>query len=55
MCESMDPRKYSRRKISIADEGKEEPEEEIEKAFTKISAGTIAKLIEDEPDAYSII
>lgn len=54
MCESMNPGKYSRRKGSLADESTEESEEKIEEAFTKLSADTIAKLIEDEPDAYSI-
>jgi len=54
MCESMNPEKYSRRKVSIADDGTEEPEEKIEEAFTKLSTNTIAKLIEDEPDACSI-
>ena len=54
MCEGIDPRKYSRGKVFIADEGAEEPEENIREAFTKLSAYTIAKLIEDEPDTYSI-
>ena len=54
MCESMNPGKYSRRKVSIADDGAEESEEKIEEAFTKLSTNTIANLIEDEPDAYSI-
>jgi hypothetical protein len=54
MCESTNPGKYSRRKVSVADDNTEESEEKIEEAFTKLSANTIAKLIEDEPDAYSI-
>jgi len=54
MCEGIDPRKYSRGKVFIADEGAEEPKENIREAFTKLSASTIAKLIEDEPDTYSI-
>jgi hypothetical protein len=54
MCESINLGKYSRRKVSVPDEGAEESEKKIEEAFTKLSANTIAKIIEDEPDAYSI-
>jgi hypothetical protein len=45
---------YSRRKISFADDCIDEDEKKIEEAFTKLSAHTIAKLIEDEPDVHSI-
>jgi hypothetical protein len=54
MCESLNPEKYSRRKVSFADDDMDEEEKKIEEAFTKLSAHTIAKLIEDEPDVYSI-
>jgi hypothetical protein len=54
MCEGIDPRKYSRGKVFIADEGAEEPEENIRETFTKLSASTIAKLIEDEPDSFGL-
>lgn len=54
MCESLNPERYSRRKSSFSDEDIEEDEEKIEEAFTNLSAHTIAKLIEDEPDSYSI-
>ena len=54
MCESSNPVNYSRRKISFADDRIDEDEKKIEEAFTKLSAHTIAKLIEDEPDVYSI-
>ena len=54
MCESLNPEKCSRRKSSFSDEDIEEDEEKIEEAFTNLSAHTIAKLIEDEPDSYSI-
>jgi len=55
MCEGIDPRKYSRGKVFIADEGAEEPEENIREAFTKLSASTIAKAsLRTEPDTYSI-
>jgi hypothetical protein len=49
MCESSNSEKYSRRKAPFADESMDE-----EGAFTKLSGHTIAKLIEDEPDVYSI-
>jgi len=39
MCESMDPGKYSRRKASIADEGKEKPEEKIKDTFHQALSG----------------
>ena len=54
MCESLNPEKYNRRRISLADGGEDEKETKIEDAFTRLSAQTIAKLIEDEPDVYSI-
>ena len=54
MCESSNPEKYSRRKVSFADDGTDEDEKKMEEAFTKLSGHTIAKLIEDEPDVYSI-
>jgi hypothetical protein len=54
MCKSSDPVNYSRRKVSFEDEGMDEDEKKIEEAFAKLSAHTIAKLIEDEPDVYSI-
>ena len=54
MCESLNPEKYSRRKYSFSDDGIEEDEEKIKEAFTNLSAHAIAKLIEDEPDSYSI-
>jgi hypothetical protein len=54
MCESLNPEKYSRRKSSFSDEGIEEDDEKIEEAFTNLSGHTIAKLIEEEPDSYSI-
>ena len=54
MCESSNPEKYSRCKVSFADNGTDEEEKKIEEAFTNLSAHTIAKLIEDEPDVYSI-
>jgi hypothetical protein len=54
MCESLSPEKYSRRKSSFSDEGIEEDDEKIEEAFTNLSGHTIAKLIEEEPDSYSI-
>ena len=46
MCESSNPVNYSRRKVSFADDGTDEEEKMIEEAFTKLSAHTIAKLIE---------
>jgi len=54
MCESLNPEKYSRRKSSFSDDGIEEDEEKIKEAFTNLSAHAISKLIEDEPDSYSI-
>lgn len=54
MCESMNPGKYSGHKVSIADDDPIKEEEKSKEAFTKLSAFTITKLIEDEPDAYSI-
>ena len=49
MCESSNPQKYFRRKVSLIDDSTDE-----EEAFTKLSAQTISKLIEEEPDVYSI-
>ena len=54
MCESLNPEKYTRRRVSLADGWEDEKETKIEDAFTRLSAQTIAKLIEDEPDVYSI-
>jgi hypothetical protein len=54
MCESLDSEKYSRRKSSFSNESIEEDEEKMEEAFTNLSAHVIAKLIEEEPDSYSI-
>jgi hypothetical protein len=54
MCGSSNPEKYTRHKVSFADDGTDEEEKKIEEAFTKLSAHTIARLIEDEPDVYSI-
>jgi hypothetical protein len=54
MCESMNPGKYSRDKVSIADDDPITEEEKIKEAFTKLSASTITNLIENEPDTYSI-
>ena len=54
MCESLNPEKHSRRKFSFVGEGIEEDEEKIKETFTNLSAHTISKLIEDEPDSYSI-
>jgi len=54
MCESMNPGKYSRHRVSVADDDPIKDEEKIKEAFTKLSTYTITKLIEDEPDAYSI-
>ena len=55
MCESLNPGKYPRPKVSFAaDDAANEDEMKTEEAFTKLSAETIAKLIEDEPDIYSI-
>ena len=54
MCESPNPENYSRTKVSFADDGTDEEEKKKEEAFTDLSAHTIAKLIEDEPDVYSI-
>jgi hypothetical protein len=45
MCESSNLENCSQRRVSFTDE---------EEAFTRLSAHTIAKLIEDEPDVYSI-
>jgi len=55
MCESSNPVNYSRSKISFADDCIDEDEKKIEEAFTKLSAHTIAKLIEDEPDGLLAI
>ena len=54
MCESSYSEKYSIRGSSFSDESIEEDEEKIEEAFTNLPAHIIAKLIEDEPDSYSI-
>ena len=54
MCESSNSEKYSRRKVSFTDDGTDEDEKKMEEAFTKLSGHTIAKLIEYEPDVYSI-
>ena len=54
MCESSNSEKYSRRRSSFSDESIEEDDEKMEEAFTNLSAHIIAKLIEDEPDSYSI-
>jgi hypothetical protein len=54
MCESLNPERDFRRKLSFVGEGIEEDEEKIKEAFTNLSAHTISKLIEDEPDSYSI-
>ena len=54
MCESSSSEKYSRRKSYFSDESIEEDEEKVEEAFTNLSAHIIAKLIEGEPDSYSI-
>ena len=54
MCEISNSEKYSRRRSSFSDESIEEDEEKMEEAFTNLSAHIIAKLIEDEPDSYSI-
>ena len=54
MCKSSDSKKYTRRRSSFSDESIEEDEEKMEEAFTNLSAHIIAKLIEEEPDSYSI-
>ena len=54
MCNSSNPVNCSRRKVSFADDGMDEEEKKIVEAFTKLSVHTIVKLIEDEPDVYSI-
>ena len=54
MCESSNSEKYTRRRSSFSDETIEEDEEKMEEAFTNLSAHIIAKLIEEEPDSYSI-
>lgn len=54
MSESSNPEKYSLLKVSFADAATDEEEKGIEEAFTNLSVHTIAKLIDDEPDVYSI-
>ena len=54
MSESSNSEKYSRRKSSFSNESIEDDKEKMEEAFTDLSAHVIAKLIEDEPDSYSI-
>ena len=54
MCEISNSEKPSRRRSSFMDESIEDDEDKLEEAFTDLSAHVIAKLIEDEPDSYSI-
>jgi hypothetical protein len=54
MCESLNPGKRPLRKVSSPMDDDSDQEEKIEEAFTKLSGHTIAELIENEPDSYSI-
>jgi hypothetical protein len=54
MCESLNPGKRPLRKVSSPIDDDSDREETIEEAFTKLSGHTIAELMENEPDSYSI-
>ena len=54
VSESLNPGKYPKRAIPPMIDDNTDVEEEIEDAFTKLSSHIISKLIEEEPDSYSI-
>jgi hypothetical protein len=54
MCEGLPSRRYPLRELLNNWEDNSAEEERIKEAFTKLSAETIAKLVEEEPDIYTI-
>jgi hypothetical protein len=55
MRKSLNPGKRPLRKVSsLMADGDSDQEEKIEESFIKLSGHTIAELMENEPDSYSI-
>jgi len=54
MCEGLPSRRYPLRELPHGLEDNPDEEEKTVEAFTRLSAETIAKLIEEEPDTYTI-
>ena len=54
MCEGLPSRRYPLYELPHDLEDNSDEEEKIVEAFTRLSAKTIAKLVEKEPDTYTI-
>jgi hypothetical protein len=54
MCEGLPSRRYPLRELPHDLEDNPDEEEKTVEAFTMQSAETIAKLVEEEPDIYTI-
>jgi hypothetical protein len=54
MCEGLTSRRYPLRDLPSDEEEVPEEEEKLVEAFTKLSGQIISKLIEEEPDNYTI-
>jgi hypothetical protein len=54
MCEGLTSRRYPLRDLPSDEEEAPEEEEKLVEAFAKLSGQIISKLIEEEPDTYTI-